>query len=107
MDAYPQDYLIQNYPFIVLSGFYVSPSTSSVDGPLQDDASTEISSSMPSVGSDRTDQLRQCFLQEAGTEDLGKRRSPVVDAGRIPFRIVTVGRVGVEPFIVTWNLFCQ
>lgn len=93
MDAYPQDYLVHNYPFIVLSGFSVSPSTPSVDGPLlHDDGSTEVGSSAPSIGSDRTDQLRQCFLQEAGTKDLGKRRSPVVEAGRIPFRIVTVGR---------------
>lgn len=104
MDAYPRDYLAHNFPFIVLSGLTDS-STEQVDvSGLQDDEA-QITAALPSLVSDTADQLRNCFLQEAGTEDVGKRRSATAEAGRIPFKVAVLGRVGAIDFSHSFEAF--
>lgn len=95
MEAYPQEYIAHNYPFIVLSGLS-SPTSSTAAvhlAPLQDGA-PQIVSDLPSVTSETADQLRDCLLQEAGSAEAGNGRPTTLRAGRIPFRVTVAGRVG-------------
>ncbi|KAI9887419.1 MAG: hypothetical protein M1823_000756 [Watsoniomyces obsoletus] len=93
MEAYPQEYVAHNYPFVVLSGLS-SPTSSTTPGhlaPLQD-GGQQIVSDLPPVTSNAADQLRDCLLQEAGSVETDNGRPTTLRAGRIPFRVTVAGR---------------
>lgn len=93
MEAYPYDYLAHNYPLIVLSGLLPPQSSHKVDASILRHEEAQITSDSPLVTSDPARHLRDCFLREAGGDDVAKRKLAVAEVGHIPFVAKVVGRV--------------
>ena len=100
MDAYPRDFWAHNRPFIVLSGLVPPPSSTqqSHDSPLRDDG-VRLVSDLPPVLSETAHQLRDCILDEAGSNDAGDDRSIALSGGRPALQVAVVGRVGLSPYL--------
>lgn len=100
MDAYPEDYITHNLPLIVLHGLGQEPAQSPSDAstPLSilEDDGPQLSSDLPSVDSEAASQLRDCFLEAAGSNDTRHGIPESRRAGSLAFRVKIVGRVGME-----------
>ena len=95
MDAYPEDYVVHNLPFILLSGLDAgSDGDQHSDYPLLYKGDATIDSDFPPLTGPTAEQLRQAFLEEdasrAPWERRNEKRASSSGAG---YKIKSVGRV--------------
>lgn len=96
MDAYPEDYITHNRPFVLLSGLELETKDEpeSIDYPLLREKGYKIYSDFPPVGGMTAEELRRVFLEEDASQIPWNNR---VDADESSFRagykIKSVGRV--------------
>ncbi|PLB34599.1 uncharacterized protein BDW47DRAFT_76123 [Aspergillus candidus] len=94
MDAYPEDYVVHNLPFILLSGLDAgSDGDQHSDYPLLHRGDPTIDSDFPPLTGPTAEQLRQAFLEEdasrAPWERRNEKRAPSTGVG---YKIKSVGR---------------
>lgn len=101
MDAYPEDYVTHNLPFILLSGLDADvedeTEPSGVQYPLIHEKGTKISSDFPPLSGPVAEELRRILLEEDASEAPWNSRNDIERSGRIGFRLKSVGRVGQHP----------
>ena len=100
MDVYPRGFLAHNRPFIVLSGLVTSSSSTEQShvSPLLD-GGVQLVSDLPPVLSETAHQLRDCILDEAGSNDAGDDRIIALSGGRPGLQVTVVGRVGLSSYL--------
>ncbi|CAL5873495.1 uncharacterized protein PFLUO_LOCUS7774 [Penicillium psychrofluorescens] len=99
MDAYPEDYVNHNLPFVLLSGLEASSeddATASAKYPLLSEKGPEIFSELPPVSGAVAEELRSVLLTEDGSRMPWKSR-PSLDENNsstagIGFKIKSTGR---------------
>jgi hypothetical protein len=101
MDAYPEDYVNHNLPFVLLSGLEASSeddATASAKYPLLSEKGPEVFSELPPVSGAVAEELRSVLLNEDGSRMPWKSRPSLDDnnssAAGIGFKIKSTGRVG-------------
>ncbi|THC98211.1 hypothetical protein EYZ11_002293 [Aspergillus tanneri] len=97
MDAYPEDYVVNNLPFILLSGLEASSEDDlqprGVDYPLLHEKGARIYSDFPPLNGPIAKELREMLLEEDASEIPWKPRdSAHTGLPRIKYKIKSVGR---------------
>lgn len=106
MDAYPEDYIVQNLPLILLSGLEAESNdeSESVNGnakyPLLREKGIEISSDFPPLSGDVAEELRGVLLEEDASQAPWNFRNDVHGKSTgVGVKIKSVGRVGRQIII--------
>lgn len=97
MDAYPEDYVTHNRPFVLLSGLELETrdEPESIDYPLLHERGHKIFSDFPPVGGMTAEELRRVLLNEDASRAQGSSRDDATEASfGAGFKIKSVGRVG-------------
>ncbi|KAL2000850.1 hypothetical protein VTN02DRAFT_2564 [Thermoascus thermophilus] len=96
MDAYPEDYVTHNLPFILLSGLDADvedeTELSRVQYPLIHEKGTKISSDFPPLSGPVAEELRRILLEEDASDAPWNSRNDFERSGRIGLRLKSVGR---------------
>ena len=99
MDAYPEDYVAHNLPFILLSGLETSSDDDlqdvRADYPLLREKGKRIYSDLPSLSGPVAEELRRVLLEEDASRipwDL--RDDAYENPSKLEYKIKSVGRVG-------------
>lgn len=92
MEAYPEDYVAHNLPFIALSGL---PAADPLPNASPDGSGLRISSDLPPLSGPAADSLLDDFLRADGAS-LGWSDHVLSErSGLIGFRLKSTGRVGM------------
>lgn len=101
MDAYPEDYVNHNLPFVLLSGLEASSEDDAITSakyPLLSEKGAVIFSELSPVSGAVAEELRSVLLDEDGSRMPWKSRPSLEDnnssAAGIGFKIKSIGRVG-------------
>jgi hypothetical protein len=102
MDAYPEDYVVHNLPFILLSGLEADPpdeaGSSGPEYPLLDEKGPRIYSDFPPLSGPTAEELRRNLLEEDASEVPWDNREPTSTRySGIGYKIKSIGRVGSHP----------
>ncbi|KAG2022175.1 hypothetical protein GB937_004270 [Aspergillus fischeri] len=97
MDAYPEDYVVHNLPFILLSGLEADPpdeaGSSGPEYPLLDEKGPRIYSDFPPLSGPTAEELRRNLLEEDATEVPWDNREPTsTKYSGIGYKIKSIGR---------------
>lgn len=106
MDAYPEDYVVHNLPFLLLSGLEADTQddneSSASDYPLLQEKGPTIYSDFPPLSGPTADELRSNLLEEDVSRVPWDAGQPTgARSSGIGYRIKSVGRVGcfrIDPF---------
>ncbi|PYH95861.1 hypothetical protein BO71DRAFT_482596 [Aspergillus ellipticus CBS 707.79] len=94
MDAYPEDYVAHNLPFILLSGLETSPDSDPqpiwVDYPLLRDKGVRIYSDFQPLSGPVAEELRRVLLEKNAPH--GLKDDVYEDSSKFEYRIKSVGR---------------
>lgn len=96
MDAYPEDYVTHNRPFVLLSGLELETKDEpeSTDYPLLREKGPRIYSDFPPVGGMTAEELRRVFLEQDASQIPWDSRNDADEGSvRAGFKIKSVGRV--------------
>lgn len=99
MDAYPEDYVNHNLPFVLLSGLEADTENDtgiSSSYPLLSEKGTHIFSDFPPLSGAVAEELRSLFLDEDASQTPWKSRLSVsgnTTTAKIGYRIKSSGRV--------------
>jgi hypothetical protein len=102
MDAYPEDYVNHNLPFVLLSGLEADTedaSETSSSYPLLLEKGTHIFSDFPPLSGAVAEELRSLLLEEDCSQMPWKSRvnlSGNTNTSNIGYRVKSSGRVGFE-----------
>lgn len=99
MDAYPEDYVVHNLPFILLSGLEAEPpddaESSGPEYPLLLEKGPRIYSDFPPLSGPTAEELRRNLLKEdASGMSWDNRESTSTRYSGIGYKIKSIGRVG-------------
>jgi hypothetical protein len=102
MDAYPEDYVVHNLPFILLSGLEADPpdeaGSSVPEYPLLLEKGPRIYSDFPPLSGPTAEALRRKLLEEDASEVPWDNREPTSTGySGIGYKIKSVGRVCSRP----------
>jgi hypothetical protein len=106
MDVYPPDYLVHNLPLVMLSGLASSqdPEPASCNYPLLQENGVRITSGLLPVTSPNAGPLLQYFLElDASHAPWSSKAANKDVVGSMRFRVKVVGRVGQDPFYVSFG----
>ncbi|KAE8379426.1 Gryzun, putative trafficking through golgi-domain-containing protein [Aspergillus bertholletiae] len=97
MDAYPEDYVVHNLPFILLSGLEPAsedgPKSNRIDYPLLHERGVHIYSDLPPLSGSTAEELREILLAEdASRAPWEARENTSVKSAGIEYKIKSVGR---------------
>ncbi|KAB8259606.1 Gryzun, putative trafficking through golgi-domain-containing protein [Aspergillus pseudonomiae] len=97
MDAYPEDYVAHNLPFVLLSGLEPESEdglgSSCTDYPLLHEKGVHIYSDLPPLGGSTAEELREILLAEdASRTPWEARENALVESAGIEYKIKSVGR---------------
>ncbi|PYH82098.1 hypothetical protein BO82DRAFT_431935 [Aspergillus uvarum CBS 121591] len=97
MDAYPEDYVTHNLPFILLSGLESESEENREDTsnnyPFLHDKGATIDSDLPSLSGSVAEELRRVLLDEDASHVAGSpREEEHIDSARAQYRIKSIGR---------------
>lgn len=97
MDAYPEDYIVRNLPFILISGLEPTPEddakTSDVAYPLLQERGAKIYSDFPPLTSSIAEELRRVLLEEDASSapwDMSNKANAI---SQVAYRVQSIGRV--------------
>lgn len=97
MDAYPEDYVTHNRPFVLLSGLELETKDEpeSIEYPLLRERGHKIFSDFPPVGGMTAEELRRVLLNEDASRAQGSSKDDAAEASfGAGFKIKSIGRVG-------------
>lgn len=98
MDAYPEDYVVHNLPFVLLSGLEPDSEdglgSSCPDYPLLHERGVHIYSDLPPLSGSTAEELREILLAEdASRTPWEARENILVEPAGTEYKIKSVGRV--------------
>lgn len=100
MDAYPEDYIAHNLPYVLLCGLESdtdnSADNSDVQYPFLSEKGTKISSDLSSLSGPVAEELRKALLEEDASDAPWNSLNDVRRSGGIGLRLKSVGRVGQQ-----------
>lgn len=97
MDAYPEDYVAHNLPFVLLSGLETETKDEpeSVDYPLLREKGPKIYSDFPPVSGMTAEELRRALLDEDASQVPWNSRDEMdVSPLGVGYKVKSIGRVG-------------
>lgn len=99
MDAYPDDYVAHNLPFIAFSGLDtpntpLNPSAPGSQVELGTDEGIVVASQLPPVTGERAEQLLQELFSADGSNGYWNGRTEKSKPASLSFKLRAVGRVG-------------
>lgn len=96
MDAYPEDYVAHNLPFVLLSGLETETKDEpeSVDYPLLRETGPKIYSDFPPVGGMTAEELRRTLLDEDAFQLPWNSRDEMDASLGVGYKVKSIGRVG-------------
>ncbi|KAJ9396431.1 hypothetical protein DTO282F9_6566 [Paecilomyces variotii] len=96
MDAYPEDYIAHNLPYVLLRGLEADPEepteSSDVQYPYLFTKGTKISSDLPPVSGPVAEELRKVFLEEDASEAPWNSLNDIRRSGGIRLKVKSIGR---------------
>lgn len=104
MDAYPEDYVAHNLPFVLLSGLETETKDEpeSVDYPLLREKGPKIYSDFPPVGGMTAEELRRTLLDEDASQLPWNSRDEMDASLGVGYKVKSIGRVGCCIFFLFW-----
>lgn len=100
MDAYPEDYIAHNLPYVLLCGLEADtedPAESpNVQYPFLFTKGTEVSSDLPPVSGPVAEELRKALLEEDASEAPWNSLNEIRRTGGIGLKVKSIGRVGQQ-----------
>ncbi|GAB1209002.1 hypothetical protein APSETT445_007767 [Aspergillus pseudonomiae] len=108
MDAYPEDYVAHNLPFVLLSGLEPESEdglgSSCTDYPLLHEKGVHIYSDLPPLGGSTAEELREILLAEdASRTPWEARENALVESAGIEYKIKSVGRIEINGLKKDWS----
>lgn len=99
MEAYPEDYVAHNLPFIALAGLPTSDSSTDASptppSNLQQGGGLKITDNSPPLSGPHADSILDEFLRTHGASLSWSEQALAERSGLIGFKLSSVGRVGM------------
>ncbi|KAL1886394.1 hypothetical protein Plec18167_000324 [Paecilomyces lecythidis] len=96
MDAYPEDYIAHNLPYVLLCGLEADTEdpaeSSNVQYPFLFTKGTEVSSHLPAVSGPVAEELRKALLEEDASEAPWNSLNEIRRTGGIGLKVKSIGR---------------